>query len=698
MDPFTPIAHEDLLKLVFSVAILLATARLLGSLAERFKQPAIIGEILAGVILGPSLLSGLFPALGELIVPQTAVQSQLLDVVSVIGVMALILMVGLETDIELIRARLRPAVAVGIGGLVFPFAFGFILGNWLPASLMGPESNRLAFNLFLAVALALSAIPVLAKVLADLRLLRHEFGQTSLAAGMIDDVMGWTLLGLVTSLAAAGRVTVGDFLLTLGAVVVFLAATVFLLGPVTKRSLDFVLDRSSSRDRILSLIVVVAFAWGAFSHALHLEPILGAFAAGVLFGRLRRLPLETVRHLESITFGIFAPIFLAAAGLRLDIGLLFGGDLLWITLALLGVAAAGKLIGAFVGARFLAGANLRHSLAYGVALNARGVLGVIVATIGLSMGILGVELYSMLVVVSLLTSVLAPIGLSRLMEPETRATVRGDPVPTYARALLPLRRRPDEVVHRKFEVSLLSELRDRPPALTLLSVVEPEERARAAGQLREVAAALPGGVEITKRALTGDPVEVIVGEAAKGYDMIVLGAPSGSREGSLFDPTLDEIVRLAPCPSLIVSHRGGQWPPRTIMVPTGGSGPASRAADLAFALAGETSQVVAFHAVEPDIAPGESVALQTSPAARLDVGHNLLNSLRSAGEGMGVAVATEIVMGTGIVDAIVARARQDVDLLVLGTNVRPASSRLYLGPKVERLLAEAPCTTIVFNV
>lgn len=703
MEPFSGIAHEDLLKLIVSIALLLGVARILGELMERFNQPAVIGEILAGVVLGPSMLSGFFPWFGRWVVPETLIQSQLLDVVALVGVMTLIILVGMETDLRLIRTRLRAATAVGLGGLLIPLASGYFLGQLLPDELIGPSSNRLAFNLFLAVALALSAIPVLAKILADLRLLRTEFGQTALAAGMIDDVLGWTLLGLVTSLATAGRVTVAEVAATVGAVLAFLVATVVVIGPLSRWSLAFVQDHFRIRDRVLTLIIVFAFGWGAFTQALHLEPILGAFAVGIMFGRLRRLPVEVGRQLESITYGIFAPLFLATAGLRLDIGVLFTRELAWVTLATLGVAAAGKLVGAFIGARVLADVDSRHAVAYGVALNARGVLGIIVATIGLSMGIFGVEVYSILVVVSVVTSVAAPLGLRRLMRRESEqaesAAAEGDG--SFRRVLVPVRVR-DEVDAdvRSLEISILGSFQGEPPAVTLMTVVEPGSRRAAAKYLAELASLLPKGFEVTRRVVIGDVVHGILNEAAHEYDLILLGAPEMDAAGEhLFNTAIDEIVRFAPCPSMVLSARGGQWPPRQIMVPTGGSGPAARAADLAYALSHDSGQVLLFHVIDREATTQMANSL-SGPGAplRFDVGHSLVNSLREVGENRGVSVISEVVMGESTVSAISERAKNGVDLLILGTNIRAGSPRLYLGPTVEQLLTEIPCSMIVFNV
>ena len=289
------------------IAVLLFTARLLGGLAQRLGQPTVVGEILAGVILGPSLLSGLFPAIGDWILPQTEVQGYMLEVVALIGVMLLLIVTGLETDLGLIRRRIGVASGVAIGGLVVPFASGLVLGFLLPVSLLVDPEGRTVFALFVATALSISAIPVLAKILMDLDLMRREFGQTVLAAGMIDDITG---MDTARSGHCPGQCRVvecrdpvgdqgdgGD-----------LRDSHRHRGRVmVEKSLNLVQDRFRGPDMLLTLVVVLAFAWGAFSQAMRLEPVIGAFAIGILFGRLPRLPADVARKLESMTLAVFAP-------------------------------------------------------------------------------------------------------------------------------------------------------------------------------------------------------------------------------------------------------------------------------------------------------------------------------------------------------------------------------------------------------
>ena len=704
MEPLPGIPHGDLLKLVLSFAILLAVARLFGELARRARFPAVAGEILAGVLLGPSLLSGLIPGLGRLLIPETALQAQLLDLVGLIGIMFLLVVVGLETDLGLIRARFRTAASVGLAGLVIPFAAGLAVAFVFPDDLLVDPARRRVFALFLAVALALSAIPVLAKILADLGMMRSPFGQTALAAGMIDDIVGWTLLGIVVSLAAAGGVSATNAATTVGAITLFLAATMFVARPLCRVGLRLVQERFRSRDMTLTLLVVAAFGWGAFSHALHLEPILGAFAIGVIFGQMRRLPLEVGRRLESVTYGVLAPVFLATAGLRLSVEAILEPSLLFLTVLLVAVAAASKLVGAYVGARYLAGTDRREALGYGMALNARGVLGIIVAAIGLSMGILGVEVYSMVVVTSVITSLMAPIGLRFVFGPEPIEEERPAPggLGTIHRVLLAVRPGelsdvPEEV--RTFEAAVLARLGSESPAVTLLTVAPPAGRRRAERYLAQMAQLFPAGTEVSKRVARGDPTRAILDEAAKGYDLIAMGAPvptAGSVH--LFGSLVDEVVRLAPCPSLVFTARAARWPPRTILVPTGGSQPASRAAALAFALAADETEVLLYHVIDPELATEMSADRAGSVALRMEVGQGIVNELREIGNQLGVNVATEVKMGGATVDGIVERAQEHVDLIILGTGVRAGSPRLFLGPKVERLLSVAPCSVLVLNV
>ncbi|MDX1449148.1 MAG: cation:proton antiporter, partial [Acidimicrobiia bacterium] len=411
MEAFSAAPHDDVLALVIQVAVLLATARGLGWVAQRLGQPTVVGEILAGVVLGPSLLSGLVPFIGQWVIPQNEVQGYLLEVVALIGVMLLLIVTGLETDLNLIRRRFKVSLGVSAGGLSLTFAAGLVLGYLIPDDLLAAPDQRTVFALFVATAMSIAAIPVLAKVLMDLDMMRRDLGQTMLASAMIDDITGWTLLGLVTALASADSISAGAVFETVGFVALFVLATATVGNLLVDKGLSFVQTRLRGPDMVLTLVIVLAFAWGAFTQALHLEPVIGAFAIGILFGRRPRLSADVVHKLEAGALAIFAPIFFAVAGLKVDISAILEPRLLVITLVVILVATFGKVAGAFLGAKLVSRQSTWAALSYGAGLNARGAVEIIIASIGLSLGVLSVEMFSIIVVMAVVTSILAPVAL-----------------------------------------------------------------------------------------------------------------------------------------------------------------------------------------------------------------------------------------------------------------------------------------------
>jgi Kef-type K+ transport system membrane component KefB len=711
-QPFSAASHHDLLVLVTQIAVLLLAARAMGELAQRLRQPSVVGEILAGIVLGPSLLSGIFPGLGEWLVPQTAVQGYLLETISLIGAMFLLLITGLETDLVLIRRHIRTAVGVSFGGILVTFSSGFVLGQLLPAHLLAPTAERLVFSLFVATAMAISAIPVIAKVLMDLNLMRRDIGQTIIAAGMSDDTIGWMMLSVVAGLAGGEAVTAGSILQTVGTVLAFMVLSFTAGRWLIKRLLDFVQDRVFSRDRLLTLVIVSAFAWGAISQALHLEAVLGAFVVGILFGQIRRLPEEVPQKLESLALGIFAPIFFAVAGLKVNLQNLLEPGLLLIALLVIVVASAGKIVGTYLGARLIGGRDHWTSLSFGAGLNARGAMEIIIATIGLRLGILSQDMFSIIVLMAMATSLMAPTALRfvlRRVEPNAEESRRlaqealaaHSLVANIHRVLLPVRVKPGKDL-QTIEARILDEL-GGDLSVTLLNVSPSGERMVAAAHLAELAE-LFDQAEVNRKVIEGNsPAEVILDEAAKDYDLLILGAPdAGSSTELLFTPLVDNLVRMAPCPTMIV--KGGpweqHWPPQHILVPVAGTIAGQHAAELAFQMAGRgRERVTLLNVVTP---PGGRFHIDASGAAferLLSNAHAIVDRLREIGEARGVFARTEVEIGPDPESVILDFARkQRIDLILLGADVRAGSERLFLGPRIEYILANAPCPAVVFNL
>lgn len=703
-------SHGDTLAFLVQVGLLLAFARLFGAAARRFGQPAVVGELLAGIVVGPSVLGALAPAVGGLLVPATVVQGHLLEAVALLGAMLLLLVTGLETDLRLLRRTLRTALTLSWCGIALTFTMAATLGWLLPDSLLVDPDRRVVFVLFLASALSITAIPVLARILLDLGLLRHNLGQTLLAAGMSDDLIGWTLLGTVLGLSAQEGTFWPAAVASLLRVGVFLAVMVTVGGWLARRLIATLASSGAGPGGFVSLAVVAMLVGGAVSHALHLEPVLGAFAVGILLGQARRLPVATVRRLEELTLWVFAPVFFALAGTRVDVAALTT-PLAWGTVvAVVGVASAGKLGGAWLGSRLLR-MDGWTGLALGSGLNARGALEIIVATIGLQAGILGDVMYSAIVIMAIVTSVAAPLALRALLPrlPRTReesdrlraeARERESSLSDVRRVLVPLRYRP-ATARRERDLHAL--LLARFPArmdLTLLTVVDAGQREEGLRFLGDEARLLDAAGASRKVIQSADAAGPILKEAARGYDLLVLGAAEpGTGTDVLFNPIVDYLVRMAPCPTLVVRPGpASESRIERILVPSNGTEAARRAAEMAFTIAARSTILVTIlHVMTQETHPYEvGVRPHALERRRLGAAEAIVGRLRDIGTALGARVESLVVSGPDVSSVILQRA-VDHDLVILGTAVRPGTEHLFLGPRVERILRDAPCAVVVLN-
>lgn len=710
---FTAAPHHDVLVLLVQVAVLLLTARVLGEVAQRLGQPTVVGEILAGIVLGPSLLSGLVPAIGKWIVPHTQVQGYLLEVVSLMGVMFLLLVTGLETDIPLIRRQARSAISVALGGLVLPLVMGFTLGQLLPDELLVDPERRFVFALFVATAMSISAIPVVAKVLMDLNLMRRDIGQTIIAAAMIDDTTGWVLLSVVIGLAGGGIISAGSVLQSIVTVIAFMALSFTAGRWLVSRAMTIVQNHLQLRDKMLSLVIFFMFTWGAISQAVGLEALLGAFVIGIVFSQMHRLGSDVLHKLESLTVGIFAPIFFAVAGLKVNALKLLEPRLLVVALVVIAVATICKIVGVYIGARFLGGRDHWTALFFGAGLNARGSMEIIVATIGLSLGVLTQDMFSIIVVMAVTTSLMAPAILRWTLEHITPAQEevdrlrreelnQGSMIANVRRVLVPVRLRENASPSQLIEARLLERINASSNiALTLMTVTDASSRARSAEFLDKLAELFATQRVIKKVVVSDDAGSAILDEVRKDYDLMILGASEDhSNSAVLFTPLVDYLIRLSPCPTMLIQGERLQpdWTPQRILVPSNGSLASRRAAEVAFALATNGEEVTILQVVEENRSDYHLDSSGMVVARQLQIAESSVENLREMGAFQGVSALTEVQVAVEPESLILDTARaREMDLIIVGTNISAGSDRLYLGPRVERILNNAPCPVIVVN-
>jgi Kef-type K+ transport system membrane component KefB len=408
-------AHQQLVFLA-QLTALLATAMALGRLAALHEMPALVGEILAGVLLGPSVLGHLAPTEANWLFPAVPDQMHLLDAISQFSVLLLVGLTGAHLDLRWARRNLCAAAGISTFGLVVPLLAGIALATQLPDTLIPAGANRIQFDVMIGIALCVSAIPVMARILTDLHLLHRDLGQLMLAAAAVDDSMGWLLLSVVAASDTGGlgpRILAGTIASTVVVTVIAAAAR-----PLASRLLRAADGNSGS---VTSTAVLMMIAGAALTQAAGLEPVLGAFLAGALISGSHLQPNQ-LNALHTLVVRVLSPVFLATAGLRVDLTTLATPTVLWATASLIATAVAAKVGGAYLGAR-LAHLPSRESLTTAAGLNARGIIQIVIASIGLRMAVFGPAAYTAIVLVAITTSVMTGPALHILTRkiPETTA-------------------------------------------------------------------------------------------------------------------------------------------------------------------------------------------------------------------------------------------------------------------------------------
>ncbi|QLQ36511.1 cation:proton antiporter [Micromonospora robiginosa] len=404
--PVPVLGGEPLLRFLVAVTALLLVAFCLGRLAERVRLPAVVGELSTGVILGPSLLGEFAPDVAGWLLPAQPEQMHLVDAVGQIGILLLVALTGTHLDAGMLRRRRATVVTASLGGLIMPLGLGIALGLGLPATLRGPEAGGAGlFAFLLGVAMCVSAIPVIAKTLSDMRLLHRDIGQLALAAATIDDAVGWLLLSIVSVIAVSGFTT-STAVSAVASLAVFLAVAVAAGRPLVRRLMRAA-GRSPSSGPTVAVAVLLVLLGAITTHALGMEPIFGAFVVGILIGLPGAADMAKLAGLRMVVLSVLAPLFLATAGLRMDLTALADPGVALAAVAVLTVAVVGKFGGVYLASR---ATRLSHweSLALGAGLNSRGVVELVVALTGLRLGVLNTASYTIVALVAIATSVLAP--------------------------------------------------------------------------------------------------------------------------------------------------------------------------------------------------------------------------------------------------------------------------------------------------
>ncbi len=391
-----------LTTLLLQIAVILIAARALGWVFQRIHQPRVVGEMAAGILLGPSLLGWIAPGVASALFPEGSLES--LRVLSQVGLILFMFLVGLELDTRGLRGRGRAVVVTSCFGIVAPFLLGIVLAFHLHPGLSNPGVKFTHFALFLGTAMSITAFPVLARILAERDLLRSRVGTVALACAAADDVTAWHLLAAVVLLIRAAGLSFPFWLAALGSL-----GTVALLWLVARpalRGLEAIYRRRGivSPDLLaLLLLIMLACAWA--TERLGIHAVFGAFLAGAILPKERGFVEAVSEKLKDLTVVLLLPLFFAFTGLRTSVGLL-QGSALWLDCALvIAVATAGKFGGVTLAAR-LTGSAWREAAALGVLMNTRGLMELVILNVGRDVGVISAPLFAMMVLMALVTTFL----------------------------------------------------------------------------------------------------------------------------------------------------------------------------------------------------------------------------------------------------------------------------------------------------
>jgi Kef-type K+ transport system membrane component KefB len=408
--------RHPLSVLFLQLIVIIAVARWVGTLFRRLGQPAVMGEMIAGILLGPSFLGMFLPTLQSFLFPPASLGA--LKLFSEVGIILFMFLIGIDLDLGHLRRKAGAAVLVSHASIVVPLFLGVALALFLYPPLAPPGVPFVGFALFTGTAMSITAFPVLARILAERSLTRTHLGSTALACAAVDDVTAWCLLAVVVAIVRAGGWA--GSLLTVAFTALFAATMLLVVRPWLARQARSRAWNDAGSKTLLAAVLPFALASALLTQIIGIHALFGAFLAGVVMPAREEFRRFLQERLESFIAVFLLPLFFAFTGLRTQVGLLEDARG-WLLCAIIVAAAiAGKLGGSSVAAR-AAGFSWRESLGLGTLMNARGLIELIALNIGYDMGVLSPRMFTMMVLMALITTcmtgpLLAVLGIGSQSE------------------------------------------------------------------------------------------------------------------------------------------------------------------------------------------------------------------------------------------------------------------------------------------
>jgi Kef-type K+ transport system membrane component KefB/nucleotide-binding universal stress UspA family protein len=707
-------ATKSASELIFiaQLVVLILVGRLLGEVMLRFKQPAVMGQLIAGLMLGPSLFGAILPDWQHALFPAAKEQKAILDGIAQFGILLLLLLTGMEIDLKLVRQTGRASIFASLAGIAVPFACGVALGELLPDSILPDPGKRLITALFLGTALSIASVKIVATVIREMNFTRRTVGQVILAAAIIDDTVGWIITAIIFSLALQGQVDAFSVAKSVLGTLIFMGLSFTIGRRVVFSIIRWVNDTFVSEFAVITAILLIMCVMATITDLIGVHTVLGAFVAGILIGESPILTRHIDEQLRGLIIAFFMPVFFGTAGLHADLTILKDPAILALTAGLIAVASLGKFGGAFVGGK-LGGLTFPESLALGSGMNARGSTEVIVATIGLSMGALNPNLFTMIVAMAAITTMAMPPtlrwALARIpMRKEEKQRLEREEMEArgFVLKLERLLLAVDESANGRFAARIAGLIAGANALPTTVMHIKTDKKtgkaaADAEKEKAKTAAAtvkvFAGHVEraqsaeertdtrlnVTTMVETSPKPEAVAAEAEKGYDLMIVGLEKTVARGHEFHDDIaglaagfDGPIAIADVRDKLLEHPlHGKL---AMLVPVNGTEMSRRAAEIAIAMARASKASLTALYVTPG---GKKRSRQYEEA--------ILKDIVELAESYELELRTMVRADVATEEAILKElARGKHSLIVMGVGRRPGE-KLFFGDTAAALLEKS---------
>lgn len=408
--------HSSLTVLLFQIIIILITVRIFSHLFKYIGQPGVIGEIVAGIILGPSVLGLFFPDFFHALFPAESLTN--LELLSQIGLVLFMFVIGMDVDFSMLKNKMNETLVISHAGIIIPFFLGIVSSFWIYEEYAASQTSFLPFALFIGISMSITAFPVLARIIQERNMTKTPIGVLSIASAANDDVTAWCLLAIVIAVAKAG--TFLSALYTVGLTVIFIAFMFGVIRPFLRKIGDTYANSEVINKTFVGFIFLVLTVSAVSTEIIGIHALFGAFIAGVVMPvntGFRKVMMEKV---EDVALVFFLPLFFAFTGLRTQVGLINTPELWGICALLIFIAILGKLGGCTIAAR-LVGESWKDSFTVGTLMNTRGLMELVALNIGYEMGVLPPEIFVILILMALITTFMTT-PLLHLVEKVFKAT------------------------------------------------------------------------------------------------------------------------------------------------------------------------------------------------------------------------------------------------------------------------------------